>query len=98
MEIEIVNFIIHADGFVIETRKTTDESEAFLVDLFDWSTKEFGLAKPADLPIKKIYSSEINFSLSKPIKLFNPALADFFADANGFTGTKELGPSEPGLP
>lgn len=65
-----------------------------MVDFSNWATKELGLAKAGDLPIRKVYSSGLNFSLSKQPALFNPALAAFFDAANAATGTDMLGKSD----
>ena len=91
--IEIIHCTLHTDGIVLETRASTEDSEDFLVDFSTWGAKEIGLAKPDGLPIKKIYASELNFSLSKAPEFFNPALAEFFAEVNGFTGNETQGPS-----
>ena len=83
--IEIDQFVIHADGIVVETRSSTDDGESFLNDLFAWAVPELGLANPADLPFKKIYSSEINFTLEKKPIFLNPKLSIFFDAANKAT-------------
>ncbi len=84
-QIEIVQFVIHTDGLVVETRSSTDDGEDFLINFFDWGGKELGLAKPNDIPIKKVYSSEINFTLSRKPIFFNPKLSKFFDAANNAT-------------
>lgn len=80
--IEIVQFVIHADGLVVETKSSTEDAEKFLVDLFDWGTEAVGIAKLEDLPIKKIYSNEINFTLERKPIFMNPKLSKFFDAAN----------------
>lgn len=92
--IEILSCEIHADGIVVETRASTDESESFILDLTTWATKEMAFANTEDLSIRKIYASELNFSLSKPPAFFNPALDDFLEAANAVTGNEINGPSD----
>ena len=94
VDIEIVLFAMHLDGIVVETRSSTDDSELFLNDFFVWATKELGFAKATDLPFKKIYSNELNFTLDKSPAFLNPALSSFFEAANSAIGKEAAGGSD----
>lgn len=81
-QVIINSLTIHGDGFVVDTRSSTDDGDAFLEDALTWISKDYGLPSPADLPIKKIYSSELNVILEKPAKFFDPKLASYFEEVS----------------
>ncbi len=66
-------FSIFNDGLVADTRSSTDDSELFLKEVFNWGSKEFGIQLPA--AITRQYLSEFNFELDHPLSSINPKLA-----------------------
>lgn len=55
----LVSLAVHDDGLVAETRSSTRDAESFLEDALKWAEKEYGIASYADLPVKRIYVSEV---------------------------------------
>lgn len=54
-----VSLAVHNDGLVAETGSSTRDAESFLEDALKWVEKEYGIASYADLPVKRIYVSEV---------------------------------------
>ena len=76
--VQILSMKIHDDGIVVDTRSSTDDGDAFLEDVTSWVSKEYGLPSHTDLPIRRIYASELNVIFEKTPPLLNPKLAPFF--------------------
>ena len=70
--ISITSMTIHEDGIVIEAKSSTEDGDAFLEDALVWCSQEFGLATYSELPITKIYASELNVSFKQTPAIFNP--------------------------
>lgn len=75
--IHILSLTLHPDGLVVDTQNSTDAGDAFLEDVGSWLSEEFGVPSYSDLPIKRIYSSELNVILEKPPAFLNPKLKPF---------------------
>src|SRR5262245_4929253 len=48
----LTSMTVHADGVVVESRSSTEDSDAFLEDVVTWASKEYGLPSLNELPIK----------------------------------------------
>jgi len=70
----MVSLIIHDDGLVADTRSSTKDSEAFLVDLLQWAVKEFGLVFRPEMIQRKGYVSELIVSPSHSLNDLHPGL------------------------
>lgn len=90
----ITSMTIFPDGFVVETRSSTDDGDAFLEDALNWSSKEFGFVSPTELPFKKIYASELNVSFQKAPAILNPKLVAFFKDVSSAISDESKGDAE----
>lgn len=74
-----VSLAIHSDGLVAETRSSTDDAEAFLVDVLTWAAKEFGLVSYSELSIKRLYVSEVFMQFERELAPFNKKFMPFLA-------------------
>lgn len=73
----MVNLVIHDDGLVADTRSSTKDSDAFLVDVLQWAVKEFGLIFRPDMVFRKGYLSELNVSPARSLGELHPGLVRF---------------------
>lgn len=55
----MLNFTSFDDGFLADTRSSTRDSEAFLVDLSEWAVNEFGLVFRPDMIQRRGYVSTL---------------------------------------
>lgn len=92
--VNITAMALHNDGIVVDTRSSTDDGDAFLEEVFTWVSKDYGLPSYSDLPIKRFYASELNFTLDKTPKLFDTKMASFLSEANSVLGKDRGGIAE----
>jgi hypothetical protein len=59
-----------------------------------WANKEYALPSHADLPVKRLYASELNFVLDSPPKVFDSKLAPFLEEANSILGKDRGGKAD----
>ncbi|MBZ5515687.1 MAG: hypothetical protein LAN62_12765 [Acidobacteriia bacterium] len=71
-EIFDVAMSIYNDGLVATTQSSTDESEAFLVNVLDLACKEFSLKFDTSMIRRRMYLSEINVILDGSLSRINP--------------------------
>lgn len=90
----IVSVTMHDDGIVVDTKSSTDDGDAFLEDLLSWGNKEYGLPSYAELPIKRIYVSELNVAFSKTPVIFNSKLAPFLNEVGSIIGDERRGKTD----
>ena len=90
----IVHMTIHGDGVVVETRSSTEDGDSFLEDVTSWVSKEYGLPSHTDLPIRRIYASELNVSYSKPPTIFNPKIAPLINEISSAIGDERKGKAD----
>lgn len=64
---------IFNDGFVVDTRTSTEVSDYLIEDMFAWAVKEFGIQVPR--AVTRQYLSEFYFEFDRPLSLLNPRLA-----------------------
>lgn len=58
---------IFRDGFVVDTRASTDESEAFLNECLTWAASEFGILFNPDMLKRKAYVNQFVFHSDAPL-------------------------------
>jgi hypothetical protein len=68
----IVGLTVYNDGLVANTESSTNDSDKFLDEALHSAAKEFGLVHPVTR--KKLYFSEMDVQLDRPISLVNPKL------------------------
>lgn len=92
--VQLLRFEFHPDGFVAETRSSTQDAEAFLTDVTTFVIAEMGLPVAAEVPYQKLYASEVNVVFDKDPVLLNPKLATFFDEVSEVVGDKPAGGCE----
>ena len=68
-----VGLSIYTDGLVANTTSSTSDSERFLDEALNSAVKELGLSPPEKIR-KKLFVSEMDVHLDKPLSLLNPKL------------------------
>jgi hypothetical protein len=65
------------DGLVVDTRSSTEDSDAFLNDFLTWIAAEFGMVPYQEVLRHKMYLSELWVQTDKPLNALNPKLEKF---------------------
>lgn len=86
-----ISLSVHDDGLVADTTSSTEDSDLFLEDILSWLSDEFKYASHTELSIKKIYLSEIYFSLNKVPNLFSRLSESFAKKASSHIENENLG-------
>ena len=85
-----VDLNFYSDGFVADTRSSTKDSDAFLEDLLNSLAHDFGLVYTPEMVRKKLYVSEINIRLKKPLNNVNPRMQTFIQKIMSMTGEEDI--------
>ena len=72
-----VGLTMYNDGFVADSRSTTDDSDLFLLDVLTWLHDECGLASYEEVTLKKIYTSELYITCEQSLNSVNRELVEF---------------------
>ncbi len=72
-----VDLTIFNDGFVVDTRSSTKDSDAFLNDFLTWIPTEFDLVPYQEIIKSKIYVNEVWVQTDKSLNSLNPKLVSF---------------------
>src|SRR5712691_10152352 len=83
----LLSMTVHTDGIVVETRSSTDDGDLFLDDALSWVSKEYGLPKVSDLPIRKIYASEVIVQAENTLHFLNERFSPFLKELSSVIGT-----------
>ena len=83
-----VTLRVYNDGFVCETRSSTDDSEAFLADALTAAVDELRLTFAGSMVHRKMYASELNLACEKPLDTINPRMREFLKILSEAVGTK----------
>lgn len=73
-QIEISRLIFFANGIVVDTRSSTDDSEKILEDLYSWATTAMGLPSRRRGDERKWYLSQLTFASDFSLDSLHPAL------------------------
>lgn len=65
---------IYNDGFVADTRSSTEDTDAFLKDALEMFSKEFALPYRPDMIRRRLYHSELTVRTSQALYTLNPKL------------------------
>ena len=84
----MVELRTYSDGFVADTRESTESTDLFLADVFESATKKFGLPYRADMIRNKLYVSELIVRTDKSLGGINPNLRNFAEKLTKATGDK----------
>ncbi len=66
-DVVIDSFQVFNNGLMVDTRQDNEEAERFIDDVIEWGVKTYGLAIPEDQLIEKIYLSNLEVTLDKPL-------------------------------
>lgn len=67
-----LNFTVYNEGFAVDTRSSTKDSDAFLEELLTRISKDFDLPHYEQVIRKKNYLSQVYIYLEKSLELFSP--------------------------
>ena len=84
----VVDLELHPDGFVANTRHSTEAAESFLVDLMHWCGNQFGVTYPPNIIKKRVHRSELVVSM-------NPALNTLAEKVNQFSEIVSVATAKP---
>jgi hypothetical protein len=73
-DIAIDRLILYGNGILVDTRSSTDDSEAMLIDTLTWASESFGLTYRPDMLTHKVYYSEVIFRSETLLSALNPKL------------------------
>lgn len=69
--------VLYAKGISLDTRATTQQSEAILEEILTWASEKFGLHYRREMVLRRGYVSNLAFYTDVPILSTNPILDDF---------------------
>jgi len=72
-----IDLTIYNDGFLADTRSSTEDSDSFLDDFLSWIAGEFGLVPYKEILRSKAYFSELWVKTNKSLNALNPELENF---------------------
>jgi hypothetical protein len=72
-----IDLTIFNDGFLADTRSSTEDSDAFLNEFFSWISGEFGLVQYKEILRSRVYVSELWVKTDKSMNTLNPKLENF---------------------
>jgi len=72
-----IDLTIFNDGFIADTRSSTEDSDAFLEEFFSWIAIEFGLVPYQEILRSRVYVSELWVETDKSLNTLNPKLENF---------------------
>lgn len=87
-----IDLELHNDGLVANSQSSTTDSDLFLDDLLGWLHKDYGLNSHLELPIKKIYLSELYVSFDKLPTLLTRETLAFIHEASSLIESEKAGP------
>lgn len=59
----IDEFKIYNDGVVVDTRAFVEDADAFIDDLIDWSTEQYGYSIKEYPPVQKMFTSQLEVKM-----------------------------------
>jgi hypothetical protein len=72
-----VELKVYSDSILADTQSSTDDSDAFINDLLNWATAEFGLLPYSEILKSHLYLSELWVQTNKSLNSINPQLEAF---------------------
>ena len=86
-----VSLAIHNDGLVADTRSSTEDSDLFLEDVLTFLSDNFDMAPYSELPINKMYLSEIYFTLNQTPEFFSKLTNSFIKKSSNYINHDKVG-------
>ncbi|MFZ3322729.1 MAG: hypothetical protein WA190_10180 [Usitatibacter sp.] len=87
-----VSMTLHSDGIVCETKSSTEDADAFLNEALQWLSSEYDMAMPSDLPIRKLFVSEVFVQFRGEPAVFGEQVASVLEEISAAIGNKSTGP------
>ncbi len=87
---------IFNDGFIATTMSNTKDSDGFLQDMLSTAARDFSLSYSPQMIRAKMYISELNVRLDRPLPSLDPRLAPLAAKITAACGQKNIQPFELG--
>ena len=81
-----VDLIVYKDGLVASTRSSTKDTDRFLEEALQAACAKFNLPYRSDLVTKKLYLSEIDVRLDKPLNLIHPIVQSMESTISSLLG------------
>jgi hypothetical protein len=78
-DVTIYTLVIYNNGLQLDTTRSTDASEAILVDALGWASQELGLVYKPEMVKRKGYVSNFTFYSDAPLLQTNPILNNLSA-------------------
>lgn len=72
----LVNFTLYNTGFVVDTRSSTKDSDAFLIKILTQLFENFDLPHYDQTIKRRLYVSQLYVTTDKPLELINPKLKE----------------------
>jgi len=85
-----VDFELHSDGVVANTRHSTEGADAFLVDVVGWLSEHFGVSYNIEIARRRVHRSELVVSLDPKLDNVAEKLVTFSALVAHVTGKPSL--------
>ena len=86
-----VSLSVHSDGIVADTQSSTEDSDLFLEDVLTFLSDSFDLVPCSELPINRVYLSEIYFTLNKTPDFFSSLTDSFIEKSSSYINTDKVG-------
>jgi hypothetical protein len=72
-----IDLTVFNDGFLADTRSSTEDSDVFLDEFLSWIAGEFGLVQYKEILRSRVYVSELWVKTDKSLNTLNPKLENF---------------------
>jgi hypothetical protein len=83
--IVVLNFTIHNDGLVVDTRSSTDDSDDFLSEILTKISTDYDLPHYEQIIRNKKYVSQLYVTTNKSLELINPKFKKISKYLTGFS-------------
>jgi len=71
-----ISFVAYSDGLVVDTRSSTKDSEAFLIEALVRLNEEFNLPRYEQIIRRRTYVSQLYVTTDQSLELLNPRLRE----------------------
>lgn len=68
---------VYNDGLIVDTRSSTDDSDAIIDEFLNWISTEIDLVPYQEVLRSKLYASELYVQTEKSLNALNPKLVNF---------------------